>query len=525
MFKQIIYGVQLQPCGQICYFTAGEWPDLSRGDRVVVRIDRGEALAEIVRIIQSDQQEEAAALPEIEKTPASVERDGKKASLYSSDTENAEDDLLPAEAASVTNTLSEAAEDAPGEEAFEEKKQFFSETLQWEVWEDDEQQEEGFAVEPGFCHDPASPNIQDILRPARDDDLARAESNQELSRKAHLFCMQRSRHHNLSMKMVQAEYLLDRSKIIFYFTAPSRIDFRELVKDLVREFRTRIELRQIGVRHEAQMVGATGNCGMVCCCRRYMRRFAPVTIKMAKEQNLFLNPAKISGTCGRLLCCLAFEQEGYEEFHRRCPKISKKYTTNRGVVKVLRSSIFRNTLSLLPEEGEEFEVTLDEWQAMEPVRQGQAQQVRRASVQDVTPPNAPGEKGKAAVEGNKPKETQLMSMPGFKPDVPQPESHPAGEEGSIGEGALSAREAVEREEHSRTNKAGRKERGEKPRPRKGQLHTQQKGALPDKQLPGESFGNRRDGADNSVNPEDGPQKREIMSAGLSRFLAATGEEE
>ncbi|MBQ4133660.1 MAG: hypothetical protein IJD04_08025, partial [Desulfovibrionaceae bacterium] len=156
--------------------------------------------------------------------------------------------------------------------------------MQWEIWGDDEQPEEGITVEPGLCLDPASSNIQDILRPASPADLARAESNQELSRKAHIFCMQRARHHHLEMKMVQADYLLDGSKIIFYFTAPNRIDFRELVKDLVREFRTRIELRQIGVRHETQMIGATGNCGMVCCCRRYMRRFAPVTIKMAKEQ-------------------------------------------------------------------------------------------------------------------------------------------------------------------------------------------------------------------------------------------------
>ena len=120
---------------------------------------------------------------------------------------------------------------------------------------------------------------------------------------------------HLDMKLVDVEVFLDRSKFIFYFTAPARIDFRELVKDLVHEYRVRIELRQIGVRHETQMVGAVGNCGMVCCCRRYLRQFAPVTIRMAKEQNLFLNPTKVSGICGRLLCCLAYEQESYDAFH------------------------------------------------------------------------------------------------------------------------------------------------------------------------------------------------------------------
>ena len=128
--------------------------------------------------------------------------------------------------------------------------------------------------------------------------------------------------------------LLDRSKMIFYFTAPTRIDFRELVKDLVREYRTRIELRQIGVRHETQMLGALGNCGMVICCRRYLKNFAPVTIKMAKEQNLFLNPAKISGICGRLLCCLSYEQDNYDNFHAQAPKIGKRYTTDLGMLKV-----------------------------------------------------------------------------------------------------------------------------------------------------------------------------------------------
>lgn len=200
------------------------------------------------------------------------------------------------------------------------------------------------------------------------EDIAAAVDNKILAAGARLFCKQCIRERNLDMKLVDVEVLHDRSKIIFYFTAPSRIDFRELVKDLVRNYRTRIELRQIGVRHETQMLGALGNCGMACCCRRYLRRFAPVTIKMAKEQNLFLNPAKLSGICGRLLCCLANEQENYEEFHRNCPKIGKKYQTTRGVMKVLRANLFRQSIMTVDEFGSEEEFQLDSWHALEPQR-------------------------------------------------------------------------------------------------------------------------------------------------------------
>jgi len=153
-----------------------------------------------------------------------------------------------------------------------------------------------------------------IYRLANDKDMEAVEENKTLSRDAFKYCRKCIAEHKLGMKLVDVEVFFDRSKMIFYFTAPGRIDFRELIKDLVREYRTRIELRQIGVRHETQMLGAIGNCGQICCCRRFMRKFVPVTIKMAKEQNLFLNPTKISGICGRLLCCLSFEQKGYENF-------------------------------------------------------------------------------------------------------------------------------------------------------------------------------------------------------------------
>ncbi|OIQ52003.1 hypothetical protein BerOc1_00472 [Pseudodesulfovibrio hydrargyri] len=200
-----------------------------------------------------------------------------------------------------------------------------------------------------------------IYRLANEKDMEAVAENEVLSKDAFKFCRACINTHKLGMKLVDVEVFFDRSKMVFYFTAPGRIDFRELIKDLVKEYRTRIELRQIGVRHETQMLGAIGNCGQMCCCRRFMRKFVPVTIKMAKEQNLFLNPTKISGICGRLLCCLSFEQKGYEEFHRMCPRVGKKYQTSLGQMKVLRSNFFKKSLSLLDESFEEQEVSIDEW--------------------------------------------------------------------------------------------------------------------------------------------------------------------
>ena len=210
--------------------------------------------------------------------------------------------------------------------------------------------------------------VREIVRKVTDDDLSTAEENDTLTYAAHHFCVARIRERHLDMKLVDVELLFDRSKLVFYFTAPTRIDFRELVKDLVREYHTRIELRQIGVRHETQMLGAIGSCGMVCCCRRFLRKFVPVTIKMAKEQNLFLNPSKISGICGRLLCCLSYEQENYDLFHNSCPRLGKRYQTSQGPMKVLRANMFRNSIAVLNETNEELEFTLDEWQALEPRR-------------------------------------------------------------------------------------------------------------------------------------------------------------
>lgn len=209
-----------------------------------------------------------------------------------------------------------------------------------------------------------------ILRKASSEDMETLNKNRVLRKQAHAFCKKCIGERKLDMKLVDVEVFFDRSKIVFYFTAPTRIDFRDLVKDLVREFRAKIELRQIGVRHEIQMLGALGNCGNVCCCRGHLRKFAPVTIKMAKEQGLFLNPGKISGICGRLLCCLSYEQDNYEQFHKSSPRPGKKYQTARGVIKVLRANMFKNTVLGLTEDNQELEMSLEDWALLHPARMG-----------------------------------------------------------------------------------------------------------------------------------------------------------
>jgi len=243
--------------------------------------------------------------------------------------------------------------------------------------------------------------LKSIFRLATEEDLAAEVENRDLAREAFIFCRDCVRDRDLEMKLVDVEVFFDRGKMIFYFTAPGRIDFRELVKDLVKTYRTRIELRQIGVRHETQMLGAVGNCGMVACCRRFMRKFNPVTIKMAKEQNLFLNPTKISGICGRLLCCLSFEEENYHTFYKRCPRIGKRMDTDQGLMKVLRANFFRNSVTVLSEMNEELEFTLDEWEAQNP-RRFDPNAPRPEPAPEAAPQGQPRRGGRPAPRGGRP---------------------------------------------------------------------------------------------------------------------------
>ena len=186
--------------------------------------------------------------------------------------------------------------------------------------------------------------LKTVTRMADAVDVRRMQQNRADEKRAFSVCEERIAKHKLDMKLVDVEYTLDRNKILFYFTADGRIDFRDLVKDLAGVFRTRIELRQIGVRDESKMLGGLGICGQPFCCSRFLRDFQPVSIKMAKEQGLSLNPAKISGSCGRLMCCLAYERPAYEYLNRITPGVGSIVKTPEGVGAVVETNVISGTL-------------------------------------------------------------------------------------------------------------------------------------------------------------------------------------
>ncbi|MYL41414.1 PSP1 domain-containing protein [Virgibacillus salexigens] len=203
--------------------------------------------------------------------------------------------------------------------------------------------------------------LKKVIRLANDKDKLTVVENQERSQKAFQACLEKIREHDLDMNLVEVEYTFDRNKIIFYFTADGRVDFRNLVKDLAAMFKTRIELRQIGVRDEAKMLGGIGPCGRMLCCSTFLGDFEPVSIKMAKDQNLSLNPAKISGLCGRLMCCLKYENDDYEVAKRELPDIGHSMETPYGKGKVVGLNILERLIQIeIPEKERVIEYTLDE---------------------------------------------------------------------------------------------------------------------------------------------------------------------
>ncbi|MBQ1207851.1 MAG: stage 0 sporulation family protein [Lachnospiraceae bacterium] len=190
--------------------------------------------------------------------------------------------------------------------------------------------------------------LKPVLRVATEDDVKREARNREKEKEAFAICLEKIQKHELEMKLIDAEYTFDNNKVLFYFTADGRVDFRELVKDLAGVFKTRIELRQIGVRDETKILGGVGICGRVLCCHSYLSEFAPVSIKMAKEQNLSLNPTKISGTCGRLMCCLKNEEETYEYLNSKLPNVGDYVTAEDGTKGEVHSvNVLRQTVKVI----------------------------------------------------------------------------------------------------------------------------------------------------------------------------------
>ncbi len=208
-------------------------------------------------------------------------------------------------------------------------------------------------IEDGKVAQPLKP----VLRLAAEKDIEQEAANRKKEKEAFQICLEKIKKHKLEMKLIDAEYTFDNNKVLFYFTADGRIDFRELVKDLAAVFKTRIELRQIGVRDETKIVGGIGICGRPLCCHTYLADFAPVSIRMAKEQNLSLNPAKISGVCGRLMCCLNNEEEIYEELNRKLPNVGDHVTTEDGLKGEVQSvNILRQLVKVLVEVNDEKEL-------------------------------------------------------------------------------------------------------------------------------------------------------------------------
>lgn len=199
--------------------------------------------------------------------------------------------------------------------------------------------------------------LKPVLRVATERDDEQERNNKQKEKEAFKICLEKIRKHNLEMKLIDAEYTFDNNKVLFYFTADGRIDFRELVKDLASVFKTRIELRQIGVRDETKILGGIGICGRALCCHTHLSEFVPVSIKMAKEQNLSLNPTKISGVCGRLMCCLKHEEETYEELNRRLPNVGDYVTTDEGLKGEVSSvNVLRQLVKVIVDVGDEKEI-------------------------------------------------------------------------------------------------------------------------------------------------------------------------
>ena len=239
---------------------------------------------------------------------------------------------------------------------------------------------------------PAITPLRVVVRLANDTDRRKVEENKKREQEAHIVCLEKIRQHGLEMKLVDVEYSFDGSKILFFFTADGRVDFRELVRDLAATFRTRIELRQIGVRDEAKMLGGLGICGKQFCCSQFLGEFQPVSIKMAKTQGLSLNPGKISGACGRLMCCLKYEQDAYEELVKNAPRIDSYVETPEGKGIVTEVNLLRQKAKVRMEVGGDPVVTYFPLEDIQFIKTGKQ---RRAELAAAPPQAEPPPQPKA----------------------------------------------------------------------------------------------------------------------------------
>lgn len=223
----------------------------------------------------------------------------------------------------------------------------------------------GMVVVPPVLYDPSAANrsgkpLKKVFRLASREDFQQREKNIETEKQAHTYCLSCIRELDLKMNLFNVESSFDSSKLTFFFTSEGRVDFRQLVKMLVKKFGVRVEMRQVGIRNQAKMCGGIGRCGRELCCSSFIEKFGPVSIRMAKEQGLSLNPTKISGQCGRLMCCLTFEHEVYKQIKEKFPKVGEKVKTKLGKGKVTRHNTLYSRIAIRLEDGQEIEVKIDE---------------------------------------------------------------------------------------------------------------------------------------------------------------------
>jgi len=318
--------------------------------------------------------------------------------------------------------------------------------------------------------------LKKVLRVATESDVAEMADNRRREQEAIAICARKVAEHGLEMNLIDCEYTFDGSKIIFYFTAEGRVDFRELVRDLAATFRTRIELRQIGVRDEAKMLGGLGPCGRPICCASFLGDFAPVSIKMAKEQNLSLNPSKISGLCGRLMCCLRYESDHYVETRASLPEVGSTVITPEGEGRVIAQNLLRNTVSVELASKVVIEFPLEEVDREEDARDNKA--VGVATVRDEI-----GEEGPS------------KPMEGPKVGADAEGREDSGHAGSGREGgAGSPSEAREERRNGRPrDRHGDEHRGNRRHDRHEQHREERQQGRPDERRNGQSSEGRREG--------------------------------
>ena len=362
-----------------------------------------------------------------------------------------------------------------------------------------------------------------MVRIATAQDIQRATDNRAREQEAYRICCQKIAEHRLEMKLVSVEVLFDNSKMLFYFTANGRVDFRGLVKDLASVFKTRIELRQIGVRDEARMLGGLGPCGRPICCGSFLNDFQPVSIKMAKEQNLSLNPTKISGVCGRLMCCLKYEQDQYEQTRKRMPRVGREVITPDGTGVVSDLNIVKETVSVRIPNGDTTEVK--EYPLEQIIRPGTERKAQDAPEDSARPDEIPAEESQAESVALAAEE-EILILERSDPDLEEPEPEKPMEQkprlprnkGSMRFGPRNENQAGEGED-PRTDREGRPSRhrkGERPAERSDGKQNEKAGAkegVNNKPRREQKFGqpvrrenpNRQNGAPGAAS-EGGPQE-------------------